>query len=117
MCRLQATYDGALGARGMHELRSYVDPETAYDNNAYTIISTYHPNVLLIMYTSHPVESTDPKYQTEYRTTQLNSYAMTGNPEGFRQGAAAWRNGRDLTRDQRKELIGAANIECRKSRL
>ena len=109
VCKLQATYDGAIGARGILELRSYVDPETAYDNNAYTITSTYHPSGLLTMYTSHPVESTNPKHQTEYRTTQLNSYAMTGNPEGFRQGAAAWRNGRDLTRDQRKELIGAAN--------
>ena len=34
---------------------------------------------------------------------------MAGNPEGFRQGATAWRNGRDLTRDQRKGLIDAAN--------
>ena len=42
MCKRQALYDGALGARGIHELRSYVDPETAYDNNAYTITSTYH---------------------------------------------------------------------------
>ncbi|KAK3169511.1 hypothetical protein OEA41_008895 [Lepraria neglecta] len=42
VCELQAMYDGALGARGIHELRSYVDPETAYDNNAYTITSTYH---------------------------------------------------------------------------
>ena len=109
VCKLQATYDGVLGARGIHELRSYVDPETAYDNNAYTITSTYHPSGLLTMYTSHPVESTNPKHQTEYRTTKLNSYAMTGNPEGFRQGAAAWRNGRDLTRDGRKELIDAAN--------
>ncbi|KAI4258589.1 MAG: hypothetical protein L6R42_005000 [Xanthoria sp. 1 TBL-2021] len=110
VCKLQAMYDGALGARGMHELRSYVDPETAYDNNAYTITSTYHGGTgTLSMYTTHPVESTNPKHQTEYRTTQLNSYAMTGNPEGFRQGAAAWRNGRDLTRDGRKELIDAAN--------
>ena len=29
MCKRQALYDGALGARGIHELRSYVDPETA----------------------------------------------------------------------------------------
>ena len=32
VCKRQALYDGALGARGIHELRSYVDPETAYDN-------------------------------------------------------------------------------------
>ena len=108
--KLQACYDGALGARGIHKLRSYVDPKTAYDNNAYTITSTYHGGTgTLAMYTSHPVESTNPNHQTEYRMTHLNSYAMIGNPEGFRQGAAALRNGRDLARDQRKELIDAAN--------
>lgn len=112
VCKLQATYDGAIGARGIHELRSYVDPMTAYDNNAYTITSTYHPSGLLTMYTSHPVESTNPKYQTEYRTTQLNSYAMTGNPEGFRQGAAAWRNGRDLMEEYRERHIAAANAKA-----
>lgn len=109
VCELQAMYDGALGARGIHELRSYVDPETAYDNNAYTITSTYHPSGLLTMYTIHPVQSANPNHQTEYRMTQLRSFAMTDAPDTFRQGAAAWRNGRDLTRDQRKELIGAAN--------
>ena len=108
----QAIYDGALGARGIHELRSYTDPDTAFDNNAYTITSTYHPNGLLTMYTTHPVESTNPKHPIEYRMTQLNSYAMTGNPDSFRQGAAAWRNGRDLTRDGRKELIAAANAKA-----
>lgn len=34
VCKNQAMYDGALGARGIHELRSYVDPDTALDSNA-----------------------------------------------------------------------------------
>lgn len=112
VCKNQAMYDGALGARGIQELRSFIDPETVYDNNAYTITSTYHPSELLIMYTTHPVKSTNQKHQTEYRMTHLNSYAMTGNPDAFRQGATAWRNGRDLTRDGRKELIAAANAKA-----
>ncbi|KAL9009738.1 MAG: hypothetical protein Q9173_005261 [Seirophora scorigena] len=107
VCKLQATYDGALGARGMHELRSYVDPETVYDNNAYTITSTYHGGTgTLAMYTTHPVESTNPNHQTEYRMTQLNSYAMTGNPDSFRQGAGAWRNGiQDFTARRQENNI------------
>ena len=105
----QAMYDGALGARGIHELRTYVDPETAFDNNAYTITSTYHPGGLLTMYTTHPVQSTNPNHQIEYRMTELNAYAMTGNVDSFRQGAAAFRNARELTREGRKELIAAAN--------
>lgn len=93
--KLQAMYDGAMGARGMHELRSYVDPETAFDNNAFTITSTYHHNGPLTMYTTHPVKSTNSEIPIEYRMSQLHSYAMTGNTDSFRQGATTLRNARD----------------------
>ena len=39
VCKRQALDDGALGARGIHELRLYVNLETAYDNNAYSLSS------------------------------------------------------------------------------
>lgn len=63
----QALYDGAVGARGIHELRSYVGQETLFDNNAYTITSTYHHSGLLTMYTTHPTASASPTNPTEYR--------------------------------------------------
>ena len=109
--KLQAMYDGALGARGIHELRSYVDSETAYDDNAHTITSTYHPSGLLTLYTTHAVKSTNPNRQTDYRMTQLRSFAMTDAPDTFRQGATFFRNCRDLTRDERTKLIRAANAK------
>ncbi len=110
VCKRQALYDGAVGARGMHELRSYVDPETAYDNNAYTITSTYHGGSgTLTVYTTHPTLSKDTKRPTEYRMTQLNSFATTGNPGTFRQGATLLRNARELAKEKREELIAAAN--------
>lgn len=109
VCKRQALYDGALGARGIHKLRSYVDPETLFDNNAYTITSTYHHSGLLTMYTTHPTPSEDPTNSVEYRMTQLNSFAMTGNPDTFRQGAAALRNARDWTKEKREEFIAVAN--------
>ena len=85
VCKRQALYNGALGARGIHQLRSYIDPETAYDNNAYTITSTYHGGSgTLTMYTTHPAPPQDPKTSTEYRMTQLNSFTVTGNPDYFR---------------------------------
>ena len=37
--------DGALGARGIHELRSYRS-RTLYDRNAYTIVASYHDGSL-----------------------------------------------------------------------
>jgi len=110
VCKRQALYDGALGARGIHELRLYVDPETAYDNNAYTITSTYHGGSGdLTIYSTHPTPSNDPQNPTEYRMTQLNGWKMTGNPEAFRQGASALKNARDWAKEKREELMIAAN--------
>ena len=110
VCKLQSLYDGALGARGIHELRSYVDPETAYDNNAYTITSTYYDGSGdLTIYSTHPTPFNDPQNPIEYRMTQLNGWKMTGNPRAFRQGASALRNARDWTKEKREELMIVAN--------
>ncbi len=110
VCKRQALYDGALGARGIHELRSYVDPETAYDNNAYTITSTYHGGTgALKLYSTHLTPSMSPDIPIEYRMTQLNGWDMTGNPDTFRQGASALRNARDWAKEKREELMIAAN--------
>jgi len=109
VCKRQASYHGAVCARGMHELRSYVGQETLYDNNAYTITSTYHHSGLLTMYTTHPTLSKDTKRPTEYRMTQLRSFAMTDAPDTFRQGARVLRNAREWAEEQREELIAAAN--------
>ena len=107
--KLQALYDGALGARAMHELRSYVDPDTAFDNNAYTITSTYHPSGLLAIHTTHPTPSGRPKIPIKYRMTQLRSFAMTDAPHTFRQGAGFLRNPREWAEEKWEELITAAN--------
>ena len=110
VCQRQALYDGALGARGVHELRLYVDPETAYDNNAYTITSTYHGGSGdLTIYCTHPTPSNDPKNPIEYHMTQLRGWKVTDIPETFRQGASALRNARDWAKEKREELIVAAN--------
>jgi len=110
VCRNQALYDGALGARGIHKLWSYLNPETVYDNNAYTITSTYHGGAgVLKLYTIHPIPSTNPNIPVEYRMTQLRSFAMTDAPDTFRQGASALRNARDWAKEKREELITAAN--------
>ena len=110
VCKRQALYNGALGARGIYELRSYVDLETAYDNNAYTISATYHGGSgALKLYTTHCTPSTNPNRDYEFRMTQLNGWAMTGNSEAFRQGANALRNARDWAKEKREEVIAAAN--------
>ena len=104
----QACYDGALGARGIHSLQSYGQEDPSHDNNAYTISTTYHDGTLK-MYTIHPSQPASSGGRPEYSMHQVNTWGMTGNAETFRQGAAAYRNGRDWAKEQRDEAIRQAN--------
>ncbi|KAG5301145.1 hypothetical protein I7I48_01058 [Histoplasma ohiense] len=103
----QACYDGALGARGMHALQSY-QQEPTYDNNAYTFTSTYQSGQLKI-YATHISKSGDPDSRAEYIMTQLKGWSLTSDLETFRQGASAYRNGRDWAKERRDEFIRVAN--------
>lgn len=107
VAKRQACYDGALGARGMHSLQEYGKDEPGFDNNAYTISSTYHDGTLK-MFTSHPSKSATSN-RTEYHMTQINTWGMTGNIKTFREGATWYRNGRDWAKEQRDEAIKRAN--------
>ena len=110
VCKRQALYDGVLSARGVHELRSYIDPETSYDDNAYTIASTYHGGSgALKLYTTHCTRSTDSNRDYEFHMTQLRGWDMTDNLDTFRQGAGALRNAREWAKEKREEFIAAAN--------
>lgn len=109
VAKRQACYDGALSARGIRELQSFgTDATIAYDNNAYTITSTYHDGQLK-MYTTHPNPLTDSESLTEYHMSQLGGWALTGSGGQFREGARAFRNARDWAKEQRNELIATAN--------
>lgn len=104
----QACYDGALGARGIHSLQSYGQDEPTYDNNAYTILSIYHGGTLKI-YTSHLAQPNGPGSRPEYYMNQLDTFAMTGNANSFRQGLTAFRNARDWAKEQRDKAISQVN--------
>jgi hypothetical protein len=107
VAKRQASYDGALGARGMHSLQTYGQIEPGFDNNADTISSIYHDGTLK-MFTSHLSKSADSN-DPEYYMTQLNGWSMTANAEAFRQGATWYRNGRDWAKEQRDDAIRRAN--------
>jgi len=104
----QACYDGALGAKGMHSLRSYRRQEPHFDNNADTITSIYHGGTLK-MYTTHVAPPPSSGGRPEYHMTQLNTWGLTGNPAACRDGLRAYRNGRDWCKEQRDEAIMQAN--------
>ncbi|KAI4195614.1 MAG: hypothetical protein LQ346_003392 [Caloplaca aetnensis] len=108
--RQQALRDGGEGGRAMIAIRTYIDPETAYDGNAYTMAATYHPEGgLLILYTVHAVAVTGKPYPAEYRMRRLNIWIMDFAPEAFREGATWLRNGRDLMKEYRDGHIALAN--------
>jgi len=108
VARRQASYHVALGARGIHSLRSYGQEEPDFDNNAYTISSIYHDGTLK-MYTSHPSQPTSSEDRPEYPMNQVKGWSMTSDLETFRQGATYYRNGRDWAKEQRNEAIELAN--------
>ena len=110
VAKRQACYDGALGARGMHQLQSYREEEPIYDGNAYTITSTYHDGTLK-MYSTHLTQAIDRT--TAYHMTQINGWNLTGNPNTCRQGLTHFRNGRDWAQEQRDAFISAANERAR----
>lgn len=54
----QALHDGAIGARGIHALRSSIEEPTVLDGKAYTIVTTYSDGPkrdVLTIYAIHPV--------------------------------------------------------------
>ena len=54
----------------MYKLRLYVNLETAYDNNAYTITSTYYGGIgALKLYSIYLTPSMSPEILIEYRMT------------------------------------------------
>ncbi|KAF9769956.1 hypothetical protein IL306_012536, partial [Fusarium sp. DS 682] len=108
IAKRQLAYDKALGTRGYDALRTYKAADMTLDNKVYTLGYTYQDGTLKI-YTSHPIPPSAPDAEPGYVMTQLNSWSLTGNAEAFRQGAAAYRNGRDWAKQQRDRAIAQAN--------
>ena len=107
VAKRQLFYDGALGARAMHHLQSYAQPEV-YDNNAYTMSASFQAGTLSL-YSHHLTAPTEIGGLPACHMNQIRSFAMTDSPETFRQGATAYRNARDWAREQRDEIIEVAN--------
>ena len=106
--RRQALHDGAIGARAMQSIQSYGKSEPVYDNNAYTISSTYHGGTLKI-YSHSTTQPYGHRKRPEYYMHQLGAYAMAHSKETFRDGAKAFKNARDLTTEYRNAAIARAN--------
>ncbi|QIW98378.1 hypothetical protein AMS68_003896 [Peltaster fructicola] len=107
----QATYAGAIGARAMHHLQNY-GTEPSYDGNAYSTTATYFAGQgILRLYATHPRKSAGGSI--EYHTTVVDTYVLVHTSDAFRQGVAAFRNARDLSKEHRDRFINEANAVAR----
>ena len=112
-------YAGALGARAVHHLRSFItDPTTALDNNAYVLTALYHsPTGMLWIYAIRAIASPSPNEsfahpkKLQYRMTLISRFNLTLSPESFRDGVGAYRNAKEWAKEQRDELVRAANAK------
>lgn len=93
LAKRQGCYCGTLAARGVHQLRSYVDPDTTLDNKAYVIVATYPKEGTLKLFTIHPTRYKDD--EISYLMTPVDTYNMNINLESFQKGVRALRNARD----------------------
>ncbi|KAL7939965.1 hypothetical protein V8C42DRAFT_339006 [Trichoderma barbatum] len=98
----------ALGERGQQALRSRNPLYSSYDNEAHTLGCTYVDRQLKI-FAYHAIPSPVPGRQTGFVMTQLRAFALSNDVDTFRQGAAAYRNGRDWAMKQRNDAIEQAN--------
>jgi hypothetical protein len=104
----QAANTAAVGAQCMFELQNFGKNPPVYDDNAYSIVVSYHaPDATLHIHVSQPRRSAVG--QKEFLTTRLGTFNMTQSLEDFRQGAMAVRNARDLCKEWRDAFIADAN--------
>jgi hypothetical protein len=107
----QACHNGALGERAIYSLEAYGQDQPVYDNNIHTISSIYLHGTLK-MYGHSVAQPNGPGTRPEYYMHQLNALGMTGNWNTFLEGATAFRNAMDLTREYRDAAIARANEIC-----
>lgn len=98
-------------ARGVYKLRSFVDPDTALDNKAYTIIATYYKGGALELYTIYLARFGDDRLT--YYMDIVGSFPMLFDLDSFSIGVRALRNARDWAMEQRGKLADAANAKSR----
>ena len=105
----QACYDGAIGARTVHQLWSFnKHPDTTYDNNAYTISVTLTAEKVMKIYAHHPTMTNDPKLPTVYHMDLLDSFLLDSF-ERYCTSVTAFRNIRRWAELKRYELARDVN--------
>jgi hypothetical protein len=106
--RRQAWYDGVIGARAMHCLRSY-KRELVYGNDIDTLSALYHSGMGTLEIYGHSIAGPNgPRTRPEFYTFMVGSWAMT-NKKSYIQALIALRNAEEWTKKVRDAAIEGAN--------
>lgn len=125
----QSCFEGAYGARAMHELVNLADKirheaafgvgETLedqypphYDNHARTITAVLTRGVLWL-YAHHVTAPETPGGRPRYHMTPVGRWVLYQSVATFREGFRALKNARTFARMERQRCIGAANEAAR----
>jgi hypothetical protein len=65
------------------------------------------------MYAHYPTQPSRLGESPQYHMTPLRGFLLTDSPQIFRQGVGAFRNARDLAKEQREIFIEQANAVAR----
>lgn len=94
----------------MKQLRSFADPDTVVDGNAYAYASLYFGRLgFLMLFSCHAVQSGDAEKPIEYHLHQISTYGLTSDFETFVKGMSAHAALSNYAENQRKDAIAAAN--------
>ena len=93
----------------MHRVANLGRREETFDNKARTASVIYYGAGSLVFATHHHSQPRGPGTASQTYMTPLNSFSLSGNPDGFRQGVCAFRNARDYAHRLRKESIKNAH--------
>ncbi|PMB69056.1 hypothetical protein BM221_005642 [Beauveria bassiana] len=110
-CKRQISFEGAYGARAMHELQNY-DRETGEkvcDGNAYTYSAVYVRESRCLEIFAHHMAKAAANGREQYFMTKLCEFNMTESKDSFQKGINAFRNARALAGKYRDAVIKIAN--------
>ncbi len=110
----QAMLNGGHGLTIMHALKNYLKEQPVYDGNAYAFSATFVAGTLKL-YAHHYAPLANPERRPAIYTTQLKSYALTGDYDVWLEGTAAFRTLRVLAKQYRDQFIEAANARARQA--
>ena len=106
----QALHNGALGARAMHELRSFGIPDSDRTyGRADTITAAFIQGSSLKFYSMHYGAPDQESGISDKYMYLLAGHSLDDSYESFLAGATAFRNAREWAKERRDDAIAAAN--------